>query len=242
MEVSQISNKRIYQSIIEQFIHMIRDDKLAIGEKLPAERELSTMFNVSRSSIREAIKVLEILGMFEVKPGGGTFVSEPNIIPFINTMAPLFLKGKAQEKEIMEFRIMLEAKACKLAARKRSNEELLSLKEELDNMKTALLAGDIHKGIQSDVNFHMKIFKISKNNLMVKAIESIMCLLEKTVNYNRDIILATKENSQKLYQQHETIYLAIESKDISNLDIILDEHLLFAVEIIKNRQDSNNLI
>ena len=110
--------KRIYQNIIEQFVYLVKEGKLKVGDKLPSERTLAEMFNVSRASVREAFSAMEIIGLIEVRKGEGTYVSNLNISPFINTIAPLFINNENMETDLLEFRKLIEVEAVKLAAYK----------------------------------------------------------------------------------------------------------------------------
>jgi len=118
MEVNPISMKRIYQSIIGQFIDLIKDGKLKVGDKLPPERTLAEMFNVSRASIREAFSAMEIIGLIEVRPGEGSFVTDLNIGPFISTISPLLVSSESMDADLLDFRKLIEMEAVRLAAMK----------------------------------------------------------------------------------------------------------------------------
>lgn len=116
MDINPINTKKIYQYIIEQFVDMIKEGKLKSGERLPPERTLAEMFNVSRASIREALRAMEIIGLLEVRQGEGSYITDLNIAPFINTIAPLFIKNESLETDLLDFRKLLEIEAVKLAA------------------------------------------------------------------------------------------------------------------------------
>ncbi|MGD9155280.1 MAG: GntR family transcriptional regulator, partial [Bacillota bacterium] len=118
MEISPINSKRIYQSVVEQFVGLLKSGKMKPGDKLPPERTLAELFRVSRASIREAFSAMEIIGLIEVRPGDGSFVTDLNIAPFLNTIAPLFIKNETMETELLEFRKLLEREAVELAAMK----------------------------------------------------------------------------------------------------------------------------
>jgi GntR family transcriptional repressor for pyruvate dehydrogenase complex len=115
MEINPINSKRIYQSVVEQFVGLLRTGKVKPGDKLPPERTLAEQFRVSRASIREAISAMEIIGLIEVRPGDGSFVTDLNIAPFLNTIAPLFVRNETMETELLEFRKLLELEAVELA-------------------------------------------------------------------------------------------------------------------------------
>lgn len=110
MKVKPIVKKRVYQEIISQFVEMLREDRIKVGERLPSERSLADMFQVSRPSVREALRVMETIGIIETRPGGGAFVTDLNLAPFINTFAPLITRREGFEMELLDLRELLEVK------------------------------------------------------------------------------------------------------------------------------------
>ena len=213
MELNPINNKRKYQNIIEQFIGLIKQGKIHIGQKLPAERQLAEMFNVSRASIREAFSAMEIIGLIEVRPGDGSFITDINIVPFINTIAPLFVRNDNMEKDLLEFRKLLELEAVKLAVRKSDYGKLKEMEAALSMMKVSIEKSDTNMGAEADIKFHKEIFRITDNFILLKASECIASILESSVRFNREKILRDKKNSEVLYKQHQQIYEAIKLKD-----------------------------
>ena len=115
MEIKSIQTKKIYENIVEQIIMLIREGMLKSGDKLPSERTLAEMFDVSRASLREALSVMEIVGIIDIRPGEGSFVSDLNILPFISLILPLLLKDGRVETDLLDFRIMLEIGGIKMA-------------------------------------------------------------------------------------------------------------------------------
>ena len=231
MDINPISMKRIYQSVIEQFIGLIREGKLKVGDKLPPERSLAEMFNVSRASIREAFSAMEIIGLIEVRPGDGSFVTNLNIAPFINTIAPLFVKTDEMEDELLEFRKMLELEAAKLAAGKGKPEEITLLEGPLHSMKVAIEKKDVNMGADADIQFHKILFGLSNNYILTKSAEYISHILESSVKFNRAKILKDSENSKVLYEQHKEIYEAIRNNDVQAAVEFMNKHLDFVKQI-----------
>lgn len=229
MEVIPINQKRIYQSIIEQFVGLVKDGKLPVGEKMPSERTLAEMFNVSRASIREAFSALEIIGLIEVRPGEGAFVTELNIAPFLNAITPLFIRNETMENDLLDFRKILELNAVELAAiRAESTKDLLTA---LKDMKVAIDKDDLNAGAEADVFFHKSIFTLSQNFILIKASECILTLLESSVRFNRGKILENSHNANELYNQHLSIYEAIVMHRPEMAKSRMDKHLNFVLEI-----------
>ena len=89
MDLTPIRTKRLYEEIVEQIRQLISDGKLKPGDKLLAERELADRFQVSRASVREAIRTLEMLGVIDIRPGEGTFIRETEADDIIRPLPAL---------------------------------------------------------------------------------------------------------------------------------------------------------
>ncbi len=227
MDISPISMKRIYQSVIEQFVDLIRNGKLSYGEKLPSERTLADMFGVSRPSIREAFSAMEIIGLIDVRPGEGAFLTELNIAPFINTIAPLLLNKRGMEYDLLEFRKMLELEAVDLAIDRSGTEGFDILLKPLAKMKESLDEMDPGLGALADIEFHKELLMLSGNYVLLKAAECVSFILEDSVRFNREVILKDPGNAKTLLEQHVEIYEALCKKDHLKAGYLMEEHLDF---------------
>jgi GntR family transcriptional repressor for pyruvate dehydrogenase complex len=231
MEINPINSKRIYQSVIEQFIALIKTGKVKTGEKLPPERNLAELFRVSRASIREAFSAMEIIGLIEVRPGDGSYVTDLNIAPFLNTIAPLFIKNETMETELLEFRKLLELEAVELAARKAGPSGVKSLEETLDRMKEAIERNDPVTGAEADIAFHTRIFGLTDNFILNKAAACVASLVASSVRFNREKILVDPDNARELYRQHRSICEAIGAHQPELAKERMEKHLGFVLEI-----------
>ena len=217
--------------LIEQFIGLIQTGKVKPGDKLPPERTLAEMFQVSRASIREAFSAMEIIGLIEVRPGDGSFVCEMNIAPFINTIAPLFVKNETMETELLEFRKLLENEAVQLAAVKADTGGAKLLEESLKRMKLAIERNDPVAGAEEDIAFHTGIFRLTGNFILMKAAECIASMVASSVRFNREKILVNPGNARELYLQHLGIYEAICDRRPDLAKERMDKHLGYVLEI-----------
>jgi len=227
MEINPINRKRIYQHIIEQFIQHIKNGQLKVGQKLPAERALAEMFQVSRASIREAFSAMEIIGLIEVRPGEGSFITEVNIAPFINIISPLLIKNESMESELLEFRKMIELQAVELAAQKKGNGKVEILEHWIELAEKAMVNHDLSGGVKADIGFHKAIFDLTGNTILKKTAECISYLLESSVKFNREKILSNNHNSRELFEQHILIYQAIKEGNPSLSKERMKQHLSF---------------
>jgi GntR family transcriptional repressor for pyruvate dehydrogenase complex len=213
MKIEPVNTKKTYQHITEQIITLIVNGELTVGDKLPPERLLADRFQVSRSSIREAFRAMEIIGVIEVKPGGGTYVTDFNIAPFINTIAPLFIRNVDIKDDLLDFRMMLEGEAVKLAARVRDAESLSFMEGANMKMEKAIREDNQAAGERADVDFHMAIFKATKNRIYMKAGESLSYILTASIHSNRIRLLKDKRNSERWFSEHNKIYEAVKAGD-----------------------------
>jgi len=213
MEVKPIVKKRVYQEIISQFVEMLRDDRIKVGERLPSERALADMFQVSRPSVREALRVMETIGLIETRPGGGAFVTDLNLAPFINTFAPLITRREGFEMELLDLRELLEVKAVELAAKSAKQEAVESLGKIIQKMSLALETRDIELSALCDIEFHKKIFESSGNYILLQVAGYVNSLMEISIKGNRALLLKEEDNATKLYSEHKSIFEAIKKNN-----------------------------
>jgi GntR family transcriptional repressor for pyruvate dehydrogenase complex len=158
---------RAYQRIVEQVEDALARGELAPGQRLPSERELVTQFAVSRSTVREALRVLESNGVVRSRPGDP---NGPEILPFsqIALRKQIVRLARVEEltlSELIGFRMIMDGAAIQVASRLRTPEELDELEETLVAMRTAIDV-DFDAFSQADLAFHELIARISRNSLI----------------------------------------------------------------------------
>jgi GntR family transcriptional repressor for pyruvate dehydrogenase complex len=146
------------------------------GEKIPSENQLVSLFGVSRASIRMAIQRMITLGLLESRVGNGTYVRQFTPGTYINELVSLGLKPEDQ-LEIMEFRRALESEAIRLAAEKATDEDLRELEEIHLRARDAFKRLDQETYFKEDMQFHMQIFRMSKNSLFVTTVKTLADVL-----------------------------------------------------------------
>lgn len=224
MEIKSIQTKKIYKNIVEQIVFLIREGSLKSGDKLPPERALAEMLDVSRASLREALSVMEIMGIVDIRPGEGSFVSDLDVQPFISLVLPLLLKEGSFEDDLLEFRRLLEISGVKLVCKHiHENQDLLEeLKQTVEQMGEKI--DDIEAGSKLDVKFHKILFSMSNNQVLVKVLDYLGFILERTVKFNRNSILSKGESAHELYDSHAAIYNAIVKGDEGLVEKALEQH------------------
>lgn len=226
MDITPVSQKRISQEIIEQFVRFIIQDDLKVGDRLPSERDLAERFEVSRPSLREALRVLEAIGLVEIQRGGGTYISDFNITPFLSVISPLFMRKEGFEFEFLELRVMLERKGVEMAARNPRTDKKDVLLPLVMSMKRAQ---EYDEGVRADIQFHRSIFRLSESFFLQKSAELVESILEYSVTHARSIIIERVGDTHDLYRQHHRIYEAIVNGDVDEARSAMEEHLQYTL-------------
>lgn len=179
------------------------------GDQLPPEPALCEMFGVSRITVREALKKLNMMGLIDIKQGKGTFVRAVDLAVF---MRPLFQKIKFQEidvEAIYSARAYIEGGAAALAAQNRTEEDLKVLGNILRNLKVHIAAEDLSGASSYDSAFHIQIAKMASNPILLACVETLEEISLACVKRNNKY-LGILENS---YDEHYSVYVAIENRD-----------------------------
>jgi len=135
MEFRPIRPRKIYEEIVEQIKDLMAEGDLKPGDKLLSERELAERLQVSRASVREALRALEMMGFVEIRTGEGTFVREACSDAIIQPLAMFISIERGNFFEIYEVRKIFETAAARLAAERATSDELQKIAEALRQME-----------------------------------------------------------------------------------------------------------
>jgi DNA-binding FadR family transcriptional regulator len=200
------------------------------GERLPTEGELQANFGVSRAVVREAISALKQDGILESYQGRGIFVStEP---PEATFRLAADLEDLQELERVLEFLLAHESAAAALAAERRSDTELLEIREALDRMNDAIVRKE--SGVDEDLAFHAAISSATNNEYFV----SFGAFLENRI---RHLIREARENSSRegltdiVQKEHQAIYDAIAIKDREGARAAAERHLRNAADRLRQR-------
>jgi GntR family transcriptional repressor for pyruvate dehydrogenase complex len=225
----------MYVAIIDQVVGLIRDGSLAIGDKLPAERELAQLFGVSRPSVREALTAMEIIGLVEIRPGGGTYIAGLNMAPLVNVVSPLLAVQPNFETEILELRRMLDTEAAELAARRVTPEQADALEQAVTQMQAAVEQDDSERGAGADIRFHELIYHAGGNTVLKTAADYVVTIIEMSIKEARELILGKPQNAVELLEQHKRILAAIKRNDPEKAARAMRDHLDYVLEFYESR-------
>lgn len=161
-------NRNRSDRIVSQIKNLMFEDKIKPGDKLPPERELADLMNVSRTSVREAIKTLSAMGLVVIKKGHGVFVSGTDLGSVINKMGDALVLKKDEVEQLFELRKILETQAAQWAAERATAEEMQFLKKIVDEAKQACQSQDTNPEVVTnhDTRFHNAVIEASHNNVL----------------------------------------------------------------------------
>jgi GntR family transcriptional repressor for pyruvate dehydrogenase complex len=204
-------SQTLSQKIERKIEQAIREKKLPMGSKLPTEHELCKMFAVSRTALREALRRLSARGLVDIKKGSGMYVSDYNIKDAISSLLLYYdLKfDKNLVLNINQARLMFEPEIAKLAAEKRTEANLKSIRKTIDDL---IACHPDHIQAEADLinHFHSKVTESAGNSFVIISMEPIFSLIPRIRNF----IYANIEGERIIRVEfHEKIYEAIKNRN-----------------------------
>jgi len=226
VEIAPIKSTRIYEEIVRQVKGMIAEGRLKSGDRLPPERDLSEKFVVSRTSVREALRALESLGLVEIRPGEGTFVREVSIEALIEPLALIMASQREAIGDLFEARRLLEPSIAALAAHRATPEELQEMERILEEQAREVGAG--RTGFAQDAQFHAAIGAAAHNRAITRIAHALMDLLAQS----REEALATPGRPTRSHEDHRRVLAAISARDEAGARRAMLDHLTAVEELV----------
>ena len=211
-------------SIVHEIARLVAVGKIKPGDKFPPEAELATQMNVGRSSIREAFRVFQMLGVTEAKPGRGTIL--------VNT-APLFalidwseFSGADLINDIVEARLALEPLIAALAAKRADAAGIRGIEETIEAGRRAI--GNEAASIQASLDFHTAVAVAAGNQTLLLATRLLRSLYFESSRFSRRY----PENYAALLADHEEIFAAIRDRDPKAAAAASEKHMRHGLKIV----------
>lgn len=216
-----IKPNRISENIVEQIRSAILGGELKIGDRLPSEKDLAKNFGVSKSSLREAYRVLEAYGLLEIRQGmaGGAFVKEVDLKTIKDGLVNYFFFQNPSIREYTQVRTFIEPEIVKICAAKITDADI----EELNDNICAMEKEPEGESFLSDLDsaFHKKLVDIAGNNILSLVVESVQTAL---INVKR--LLHTDEAFlQMVCQGHKDIVAALTDRDPDRASTQMLKHI-----------------
>lgn len=215
---------RVFQDVVEQVQDAILSGKLEPGTKLPAERELKDMFNTSRGTLREALRVLEQKGLIEIKLGvsGGAIVKRIDAEPIMESLALLVRSGEISLEHLAEFRIKIEGSLMELAAARATKDDIKVLQQLYDEAKGFADKSDIVNFLKTDEKMHGYIGTMSRNPVFQFVQQSIH---DNIHQYYEEYFPMNAESVKENLDDLEKIIQAMKVNDAKTASTIIVDHV-----------------
>jgi GntR family transcriptional repressor for pyruvate dehydrogenase complex len=211
------------QAAVRRIQDMINSGELRQGERLPPQRTLSERLDVSRASLREALSVLETLGLLRTVPRQGTFVADTGMAERLGTHRWRHA-ARSSPAEVYQFRFVTEGYAARLAAMRVSEPELVLLRQNLKSFKEAVRVCDLLSASDLDFAFHRSIAAFSGNRLFADFYDR----RGSVVRESQLLPMARQERLWEPVTEHENVLQAMEKRDPDGASYFMHIHIVRA--------------
>ncbi len=209
---------RAYLKVIQYIKQLLLNNQLSIGDKLPTERELSELLELSRNSTREALRTMENMGMIESRQGSGNYLACNMGKSFMDSLTMMILMKRVDYLEISQLRRGIEIQALSLAMNKITDDELHNLELILNSMQECNQIQEV----ALDKEFHYALVIASKNELILNIMQALSEICEQFIDH---ILSKTLKNSKaELMKSHRKVLKSLVLKDLSMGIEAVNEH------------------
>lgn len=229
MEFKPIPKKRLSESAIEQIKEFIVHNKLESGSKLPSERELGSRLKISRTSIREALRMLEIMGLVEVKPGKGIYVK--NLTGDLFVPLPTWVSNYRDTiHKHFEARLILEPEIAALAARRATKKDIRQIRQNIQTQKD-LPECQKAASIQADIKFHGLVAEAAKNETILMLFNSIA----RISFHGWKAAIRMEGRNASAVKEHAELLEKLARRDEDGARRVMREHMLESIRMLEKQ-------
>lgn len=204
-----------------KIIRLISEGHLKVGDRLPPERELAEAMNVSRHTLRQAIKALENSGILSSKPGSGTFITENRIDDGNGQPEQAMFAEMPKMTDIFQFRWALEPAIAATCVSNANMADLRLIKKNLDLQGRVIEQGDMEAWAQADLDYHLLLARASGNSLFASVMENLSHCIAICVDHSH----LNPARVNLYYQGHLSVYEAVLDRNPAQAAFHMQEHL-----------------
>jgi GntR family transcriptional repressor for pyruvate dehydrogenase complex len=218
VEFEAIRRNKVYEEVARQIQNHILEH-LNPGDVLPPERELAQKFAVSRGSVRDAIRSLELIGLLEPRQGMGTVVREPSADALVSPLAAVIVQKRKLVGELLDVRQIIEPPLARRAALHATADQIAEMEQILERQGEKVQRGEM--SIEEDNEFHYSIALAADNSVVLRIVDVLMDLLRET----RERSLQTEGRREKSLAGHRRILAALKLHDPAASEAAMRQHL-----------------
>lgn len=205
--IEPIKKTRVAEEVADRIRMLVLDGTFPAGQPLPSERLLRQRFGVSRGSIRDALRMLEMIGLLETRHGQGTFPQELTVDRLVAPLASVMTYRQDLRDELLDVRRMFEPAVARAAAMRATDEDFADLQRILDAQRRKLKTS--RSAIVEDTAFHAALARSTGNRVVV----SIMSILNDLLVESRTLALKQRGRPELSVEGHEAVVAALRSRD-----------------------------
>jgi GntR family transcriptional repressor for pyruvate dehydrogenase complex len=218
-DIQPVKRSRLHEQVAESLRGLIEEGQLKPGDTLPPERDLAGRFGVSRVTVREALRVLQMLGLVEARQGGGNYVAELSLERIVGPLSVVIQHHRALRGELMDARAVFEPAICRLAAQRRGEADLATLEAILTRQASRVERGEL--AVEEDSEFHLALAQATGNPVVVHVVQTINDLLLES----RLRSLQTPDRPRRSLGGHRRILAALRARDPEGARQAMLDHL-----------------
>lgn len=216
------AGERTFERIIEYFKAQMVDGTLKPGDRLLSERELAERLGISRPSLREALRTLQMLGLVDIRPGQGSFISSPDYHALASVFGITLSLQPSAASSILEARIAIECEAIRLACQRATAQDLSIIERALAEIPRGVT--DPELGAQTDFEFHTAIVRASHSEVLLLLYESLEALLRRSHQERRQAAYNDASFLDTLGPAHRALYDAVVARDSEEAESQMRRH------------------
>jgi GntR family transcriptional repressor for pyruvate dehydrogenase complex len=223
---------RASDEVIRQIKALIFSGRLAPGDQLPSEKDLTEQFGLSRITVRDALRVLESAGLIEIRVGarGGAFVATPSAERVSDALTNLLRLQQITLQELIEARLVVEPQVASLAARRATAADIEAMAQAIAHARAGRRVGD-PRFMPHSVAFHLALAEAAKNQVLLSTVNSI-----RTPFHEALAALPADEMAERAIADHQKILDAITAHDGERARRVMHDHIAyFAKRVGRNR-------
>jgi len=208
-----IKPRKVADEVVEQLQSLILQGVLKPGERLPPERELASLLNVSRTSLRDALNSLQGMGLVEIQQGNRSFVRPITTRSVYDPFVAFIRTSPENVFKLYEVRRYLEVGAAALAAEHATEDDIAELEKQLVLMQSDI--DEDHLGAKTGIRFHILVAEASHNELYLHLINTVYDLLQEPFHKAWGQMFKDREEWRKDIEQHKAVVRAIKNRNVS---------------------------
>ena len=225
--IQPIKKARLAEEIADRIRELILDGTLPADKPLPGERQLAARFGVSRGSVRDALRVLETIGLIETRHGQGTFPHELDVDRLVAPLASVLTYRRDLREELLDVRRMFEPAVARVAAARHTEADLADLQRILDAQRRKLTSGG--SAIVEDTAFHAALARATQNRIVMR----IMATLNDLLIESRKLTLRQKGRPARSLEGHEAVVTALRCRDPDGAAHAMHNHIDQIAELLQ---------